>query len=225
MDEEYKKIKSQYIDEIVFYQVGQFFQAYYYDAVLVSQELGLQLNKRTMGGGIIAPVCGVPLNALNNKVEILNLKSYKVVVCKQYKDVINGKQIVKRDDIECFEVPNTLTKISLKDVYTEYMNTYSYNEAKAQYDAENKIKSNAAQELKKLNNMIIPQTDQSSVSGSCTLASRKENVQESSDLQVEVNVKSSGEMILEELYHARIENMTPMDCILLLNKWKGMIVT
>ncbi|HLZ59250.1 MAG TPA: DNA mismatch repair protein MutS [Ktedonosporobacter sp.] len=92
---QYLQIKSQYPDAILMYQVGDFYETFDEDAVIVSRELQIVLTNRPYGDGERVPLAGVPLHALDNYVGKLIQRGYKVAVCEQVSEP-TGKGVVDR---------------------------------------------------------------------------------------------------------------------------------
>ena len=94
--QEYLKIKHQNPDKILLYQLGDFFETFFEDAVIMSKELDLTLTGREQGKFGRIPLAGIPAKAVNPYVEKLVQKNYKVVICEQLEDPKFAKGIVKR---------------------------------------------------------------------------------------------------------------------------------
>ena len=61
--QQYKQVKEQYSDAIVFFRVGDFYEMFFDDAVTASRELELTLTGKDCGLPERAPMCGVPFHA------------------------------------------------------------------------------------------------------------------------------------------------------------------
>ena len=96
----YIEIKKKYPDTIVFYRLGDFYEMFFEDAVLVSHELELTLTGRNAGLEERVPMCGIPYHAYQAYVEKLVNKGYKVAICEQLEDPKEAKGIVDRDVIQ-----------------------------------------------------------------------------------------------------------------------------
>ena len=59
----YFDIKKQHPDKILFFRLGDFYEMFYDDAILVSKELELTLTGRDCGQEERAPMCGVPFHS------------------------------------------------------------------------------------------------------------------------------------------------------------------
>lgn len=63
--QQYYEIKSQYPDCILFYRVGDFYETFADDAVVVSKVLGLVLTRKASGAGSYTNLAGVPHHAMD----------------------------------------------------------------------------------------------------------------------------------------------------------------
>ena len=71
---EYNGVKERHPDDMVLYQMGDFFELYGEDAKTVAAELGLNLTTRAIPGGGRVEMCGFPANRLEQVVEQLRDK-------------------------------------------------------------------------------------------------------------------------------------------------------
>ena len=62
---QYMELKNQHKDCILFFRLGDFYEAFFEDAVLVSKELEIALTGRNAGLEERVPMCGVPHHAIN----------------------------------------------------------------------------------------------------------------------------------------------------------------
>lgn len=94
--QEYLKIKHENPDKILLYRLGDFYETFFEDAVTMSKVLEITLTGREQGKFGRIPLAGIPAKALNNYLEKLVSKNYKVVICDQLEDPKFAKGIVKR---------------------------------------------------------------------------------------------------------------------------------
>lgn len=94
--QEYLKIKHQHPDKILLYRLGDFYETFFEDAVTMSKELELTLTGREQGKFGRIPLAGIPAKAVDNYLEKLVQKNYKVIICDQLEDPKFAKGIVKR---------------------------------------------------------------------------------------------------------------------------------
>src|SRR5438477_4693125 len=91
---QYLRIKSQYPDAILMYQVGDFYETFDEDARIAARELQIVLTSRKDGEDGRVPLAGIPLHALENYVGKLVHRGYKVAICDQVGEV--GRGVVDR---------------------------------------------------------------------------------------------------------------------------------
>ena len=96
MMEQYQKVKDQYPDAFLFYRLGDFYELFNDDAIKGAQLLELTLTSRSHSAKNPIPMCGVPHRAVENYVDILIDKGYKVAICEQMEDPKKAKGMVKR---------------------------------------------------------------------------------------------------------------------------------
>ncbi len=88
---QYLQIKRNYPDAILFFRMGDFYEALDEDAQIISQELNIVLTAREVGKGVKVPMAGVPHHAAENYIARLIKAGYKVAVCEQVgKEAVNG---------------------------------------------------------------------------------------------------------------------------------------
>ena len=97
---QYYDFKEQYKDFVLFFRIGEFYETYFKDAIIISDVLGCNLTKRKFNLEGIAPMAGIPYRSLNSAVQKLLKNNFKVVVVNQTdeKDE-NGKFIRKIERI------------------------------------------------------------------------------------------------------------------------------
>ena len=99
MMQRYIVLKEKYKDCLVFYRLGDFYEMFFDDALTASKELQLTLTGRDCGLEEKAPMCGVPHHSVNNYINKLLEKNYKVAICEQLTDPKESKGLVERDVI------------------------------------------------------------------------------------------------------------------------------
>ncbi len=114
MMQQYFDIKQKCRDYILFYRLGDFYEMFFDDAILVSRELELTLTGRDCGQEERAPMCGVPYHASENYIGRLVRKGYKVAICEQVEDPKSSKGLVKRDIVRMV-TPGTVIEASMLD--------------------------------------------------------------------------------------------------------------
>ena len=112
MMQQYLEIKNQHKDQILFFRLGDFYEMFFDDALLVSRELELTLTGRECGLSERAPMCGVPYHSAEGYIDRLIKKGYKVAICEQMENPTLAKGLVKREIIRVV-TPGTLIDSSL----------------------------------------------------------------------------------------------------------------
>ena len=113
---QFKEVKAQYTDAILFFRLGDFYEMFLDDATIASRELDLTLTGRGKDERRI-PMCGVPHHAAENYIFRLVQKGYKVAVCEQVEDPSESQGITKREVVRVV-TPGTIqneTILSEKD--------------------------------------------------------------------------------------------------------------
>ena len=116
----YLKMKEENPDAILFYRLGDFYEMFFDDAKLVSQELDLVLTGRSAGVEEKVPMCGVPFHAANSYISRLVKKGYKVAICEQLEDPSNAKGLVDRGIVKIV-TPGTYMDSTMDAKTTNYM--------------------------------------------------------------------------------------------------------
>ena len=109
MMQKYLETKEQYKDCILFYRLGDFYEMFFDDAILVSRELEITLTGKDCGQAERAPMAGVPFHAAESYIAKLIAKGYKVAICEQLEDPKETKGIVKRGVIRVV-TPGTIVE-------------------------------------------------------------------------------------------------------------------
>ena len=127
MMQKYLETKEQYNDCILFYRLGDFYEMFFDDAILVSRELEITLTGKDCGLEERAPMAGIPYHAAENYIARLVSKGYKVAICEQLEDPKTTKGIVKRGVIKIV-TPGTVVESNMLE---ERKNNYIMSICKA----------------------------------------------------------------------------------------------
>jgi DNA mismatch repair protein MutS len=82
-------------DALLFFRMGDFYELFYDDAVVVSRELQLTLTARDREKN--QPMCGVPYHAVDGYLTRLLRKGYRIAICDQMEDPKLTRKIVRRE--------------------------------------------------------------------------------------------------------------------------------
>ena len=94
---QYFSIKAQHPEAVLLYRVGDFYETYSDDAVLVSKVLGIVLTRRSNGDKGDTPMAGFPHHAIETYLQKLIRSGYKVAICDQLEDPkLAQNKLVKR---------------------------------------------------------------------------------------------------------------------------------
>ncbi len=151
--QQYMAIKDDYKDAILMYRLGDFYEMFFDDAILVSRELELTLTGRNCGLEERAPMCGVPYHSVDQYIVRLVNNGHKVAICEQVEDPAEAKGIVKREITRVYTpgtldiydssrgenniyiasacISDELTAVAMADISTGELTAYEYETEKA----------------------------------------------------------------------------------------------
>ncbi|MDY5317845.1 MAG: DNA mismatch repair protein MutS [Candidatus Cryptobacteroides sp.] len=89
-------VKAEHPEAVLLYRVGDFYESYSSDAVLVSKVLGLVLTKKSNGEKGYIEMAGFPHHAIDVYLPKLVRAGHKVAVCDQLEDPKLTKKLVRR---------------------------------------------------------------------------------------------------------------------------------
>lgn len=99
MMQQYWQVKENYMDCILFYRLGDFYEMFFDDAITASKVLEIALTARNAGLEEKAPMCGIPYHAADSYIKKLIDNNYKVAICEQTSEP-NQKKIVDREVVK-----------------------------------------------------------------------------------------------------------------------------
>ena len=106
---QYRRIKQQYRDEVLFFRMGDFYEMFEQDAAEVSSLLDLTLTQRA---GV--PMCGIPYHAAQGYIGRLLKAGKKVAICEQTHIPKPGRGLATREVVEVV-TPGTVVDESYLD--------------------------------------------------------------------------------------------------------------
>ena len=92
---QYFAAKEAHPDCLMFCRIGDFYELFYEDAIVVARELQITLTARDKEKK--QPMCGVPYHAVEMYLQRLLRKGYRIALCEQMEDPKSVKGIVKRE--------------------------------------------------------------------------------------------------------------------------------
>jgi len=93
---QYLQIKSQHPDAVVFFRLGDFYEAFDEDAEIAARELDLVLTSRPVAKNQRVPMAGVPHHAIEGYIARLIERGYRVAIAEQM-DTTTGRGLVHRE--------------------------------------------------------------------------------------------------------------------------------
>ena len=118
---QYIEIKEKYLDVILFFRLGDFYEMFFEDAEIASHELELTLTGKNAGLDERIPMCGVPHHAVNIYLNKLIDKGYKVAICEQVEDPKEAKGVVKREVLQVVSKGTIMNSESLDEKNNNYI--------------------------------------------------------------------------------------------------------
>jgi DNA mismatch repair protein MutS len=117
MMQQYSQIKSEHMDCLLFYRMGDFYELFFEDAVLAASILDIALTKRGKHENMDIPMCGVPYHASELYLQKLIKSGHKVAICEQLETPEQAKKrgyktIVRREVVRIV-TPGTITEENL----------------------------------------------------------------------------------------------------------------
>ena len=111
---QYKTIKEEYQDSILFFRLGDFYEMFFKDAEVAAKELGLTLTSRNKEKDIDVPLAGIPYHSASSYISKLVNKGYKIAICEQTEDPKQSKGIVRREVVKII-TPGTIVDVDSLD--------------------------------------------------------------------------------------------------------------
>ncbi|PIE31929.1 DNA mismatch repair protein MutS [candidate division KSB3 bacterium] len=113
MIKQYRRIKAEYPDTILFFRMGDFYEMFFEDAEVASKALQITLTSRKSNkSSPDVPLCGVPYHAVDTYLNRLIKQGFRVAICEQVEDPKQAKGIVKREVVRVV-TPGTVLDSSL----------------------------------------------------------------------------------------------------------------
>ena len=116
---QYLGIKEQNKDSIVMFRLGDFYEMFFDDAIMVSKELELALTGKNAGAKERVPMCGVPFHSASGYIQKLVDNGHKVAIVEQLTDP-GKKGIVERGVVQIV-TPGTIFDESMTKNKNNYI--------------------------------------------------------------------------------------------------------
>ena len=121
MMQQFKKIKNEHPDAILFFRVGDFYEMFFDDAIVASRELEIALTSRDGKKKEAIPLAGIPYHAAPNYLAKFLEKGYKVAICEQTGEAGKGKGLVKREVTRVITPGTIVEEDLLQKEYNNYL--------------------------------------------------------------------------------------------------------
>ncbi len=97
--QQYWDIKTQHLDKILLFRMGDFYEMFFDDAIKAAPLLNIALTSRSKTQGQEVPMCGVPHHSIGPQINKLLAQGLKVAICDQIENASEKSKeakIVKR---------------------------------------------------------------------------------------------------------------------------------
>jgi len=132
MMRQYRKIKAQYPDAVLFFRLGDFYEMFGDDARLASKELEITLTSRDSKDKDESdriPMCGVPYHSSEAYIARLLAKGIKVAICEQMQDPAEAKGLVERDVVRVITPGTVMESTMLETDRSTYLTALCMDES------------------------------------------------------------------------------------------------
>jgi len=114
MMRQYREWKRRYPGYLLLFRLGDFYEAFYEDAVVAARALDITLTSRQKGEGA-TPMAGVPHHAVEGYIARLIRAGHKVALCDQVEAApAKGRKLIRREVVRLI-TPGTVLEAGLLD--------------------------------------------------------------------------------------------------------------
>ena len=118
---QYRRVKDQHSEAIVFFRLGDFYETFFDDAAVVARELEITLTSREAGKGRRVPMAGIPHHAAEGYIARLLEKGHRVAICDQVEPAAKAKGLVRREVTRVITPGTALDARALDDRNPNYL--------------------------------------------------------------------------------------------------------
>ncbi len=111
---QYRNVKRDHQDAILFFRVGDFYEMFYEDATEASAILNITLTSRDKQSANPVPLCGIPYHAATSYLAKLLKAGKTVALCEQVEDPKLTKGLIRREVVRVY-TPGTVFDDELLD--------------------------------------------------------------------------------------------------------------
>ena len=110
--QQYDNIKAKFPDGILLFRLGDFYETFDDDAVLLSRDLDITLTSKELGKADRVPLAGIPVSTLNSSISKLLDKGHKVAICEQMESDTKPGTLINREIVRIV-TPGTILEEDL----------------------------------------------------------------------------------------------------------------
>ncbi|HEX8736315.1 MAG TPA: DNA mismatch repair protein MutS [Pyrinomonadaceae bacterium] len=122
---QYLEIKAKHQDAILLFRLGDFYEAFDEDAVLLAKELDIVLTSRSMGKDERVPLAGVPHFVLERHLATLISRGHRVAICEQTSSAPikgkDGKKLIQREVVRIVTAGTVIEPSLLQSKTNNYL--------------------------------------------------------------------------------------------------------
>ncbi len=122
---QYMAFKKQHPECVLFFRMGDFYEMFFDDALLVHKVLGITLTERTRG----VPMAGVPYHAVENYLRRMIEQGYRVAVADQVQDPKDARGVVDRAVTRVLTAGTLVDETLLDDARSNHIAAVCFTEA------------------------------------------------------------------------------------------------
>lgn len=94
--QQYQEMKKQYLDCVLFFRIGDFYEVFFEDAHICHRVLDLVITSKNKNEPNPIPMAGIPHHSIDKYIPKLIQHGYKVAIAEQTSEPIPGK-LVQRE--------------------------------------------------------------------------------------------------------------------------------
>lgn len=112
----YVEVKDQYVNMLLLYRMGDFFECFFQDAIALSQSLELVLTSKEAGKEVgRVPMAGIPAKAVESYCAQLVEKGFAIAICDQIEDAATAQGPLVQREVTRVITPGTIVEEGMLD--------------------------------------------------------------------------------------------------------------
>ena len=125
--DQYRRIKKEHKDKILFFRLGDFFEMFDEDAELAAPILNIALTYRNKKSGIKTKMCGIPHHSITLPISKLLAEGLHIAICDQIEPAGASKSLVKRAVTRVLSPGMVYDLETLDQLKANYMGAFDKN--------------------------------------------------------------------------------------------------